>query len=491
MSTTSIEWTDTTWNPTTGCDRVSPGCDHCYALTMAKRLKGMGSAKYQRDGDPRTSGPGFGVTEHATALDAPLSWRKPRKVFVNSMSDLFHNEVSDEFIARVWQAMGGAPQHQYQILTKRPARMRSWTRRWYSGEIEEPYAEAPVPGFPGYVVTTRGQILGKRADTRSGMRLEQGEQGHMRVRLHREGSPRAGESVLVHRAVLHAFSRAPRADEQALHLNGDATDNRWSNLRWGTQSDNWEDRIAHGSGQSWSKLTELDVEAIRARGAAGESAYSIAKDYPVSDTQVRNVLTRRQWSTPIHDRPLAPGERRVLDCAWLGVSVEDQKRADLRIPALLDTPAAVRFLSCEPLLGPVDLGNVDCGGCALDEPCVLDHGALSGIGWVIAGGESGPGARPMHPAWARRLRDQCVAADVPFLFKQWGSWGPVDSYREWFHGGRWIRPDGEFAVYDEWPGFDEGQAAGLQFMQSSRAGKKAVGRELDGRTWDEYPAVAS
>lgn len=95
----TIEWTDATWNPTTGCDRVSEGCDHCYALTLAKRLRGMGAAKYQRDGDPRTSGPGFGLTVHEDVLAAPLHWRKPRRVFVNSMSDLFHPQVPDEFPA--------------------------------------------------------------------------------------------------------------------------------------------------------------------------------------------------------------------------------------------------------------------------------------------------------------------------------------------------------------------------------------------------------
>ena len=119
MSTNSaIEWCDATWSPTTGCDRVSPGCDNCYALTLAKRLKAMGSAKYQRDGNPRTSGPGFGLTTHDDALDLPLRWRKPRRVFVNSMSDLLHKDVSDEFIARVWAVMAATPQHVFQILTK-------------------------------------------------------------------------------------------------------------------------------------------------------------------------------------------------------------------------------------------------------------------------------------------------------------------------------------------------------------------------------------
>jgi protein gp37 len=118
-----IEWTETTWNPTTGCDRISAGCDNCYALTLAKRLKAMGSAKYQADGDPRTSGPGFGVTVHNDALDAPLHWRKRRTVFVNSMSDLFHAKVPTSFVQRVFEVMAATPQHTYQVLTKRARRL--------------------------------------------------------------------------------------------------------------------------------------------------------------------------------------------------------------------------------------------------------------------------------------------------------------------------------------------------------------------------------
>jgi protein gp37 len=120
MSTKSgIEWTEATWNPTTGCDRTSPGCDKCYALTLAKRLKAMGSSKYQLDGDPRTSGPGFRMTLHPDALDIPRTWRMPRMIFVNSMSDLFHPDVPFEFIEQVFEVMASTPRHTYQILTKR------------------------------------------------------------------------------------------------------------------------------------------------------------------------------------------------------------------------------------------------------------------------------------------------------------------------------------------------------------------------------------
>lgn len=139
MAETSIEWTQrpgtigVTLNPTTGCDKISPGCGlprfdgddagGCYAMAMAKRLKAMGQAKYQNDGDPRTSGPGFGLTMHPDVLAEPLKWRTPRTVFVNSMSDLFHAKVTRKFLAQWWAVMAATPQHCYQILTKRPERM--------------------------------------------------------------------------------------------------------------------------------------------------------------------------------------------------------------------------------------------------------------------------------------------------------------------------------------------------------------------------------
>ena len=163
-----------------------------------------------------------------------------------------------------------------------------------------------------------------------------------------------------------------------------------------------------------------------------------------------------------------------LPNVWLGVSVEDQKRADLRIPALLDTPAALRFLSCEPLLGPVDLGAIEHGSRITDclDGSSWQRGVIgrepvmhARIDWVIVGGESGTGARPMHPEWARSLRDQCCAAGVAFLFKQWGTWRPASVVDK---PSRPVR-------YTEHP------------APMVRVGKHAAGRELDGRTWDEFP----
>ncbi len=344
MADTSIEWAEKVWNPTTGCDRVSPGCDHCYALTMAKRLKAMGSAKYQRDGDDRTSGPGFGVTEHPDELTAPLGWRTGRRVFVNSMSDLFHDNVSTAFLARVFAVMAATPRHTYQVLTKRHSRMRS--------------------------------LLSS-----------------------------------------DPFRRLVKDAHSAMQLGG--------------------------------------VLPYR-------------------------PLVINEWPLPN---------------VWLGVSVESQQWADIRIPALLDTPAAVRWLSCEPLLGPVRLAaewlapKVIACWTPGHQPDAKDTAALATItraatrhfarengkpaqgfvDWVVVGGESGPGARPMHPAWARSLRDQCTAAAVPFLFKQWGNWRPLMLGD--YDGATPIRQTHRF---------DDDETV-------VRVGKGKAGRVLDGRTWDEYP----
>lgn len=143
MTKTKIEWTDRVWNPVTGCDKTSPGCDNCYALRLAGRLKKMGSAKYQTDGNPKTSGPGFGVTLHKNVLHQPYSWKKPAQVFVNSMSDMFHPDVPESFIQQTIQVIADTPQHIYQVLTKRSQRLRDladkldWpTNLWMGVSVE-------------------------------------------------------------------------------------------------------------------------------------------------------------------------------------------------------------------------------------------------------------------------------------------------------------------------------------------------------------------
>jgi len=232
---TKIEWTEATWNPVTGCDKISPGCKNCYAERLALRLRAAGTTQYQN---------GFLLTLQPKALELPIGWKKPRVIFVNSMSDLFHKNVPLSFIKQVFAVMQAAPQHQFQILTKRAERL---------GELDE-------------------------------------------------------------------------------------------QLQWG-----------------------------------------------------ENV--------------------------WMGVSVESSEYR-FRIAHLKKTGAKIKFLSLEPLLGP------------------LPHLDLEGIDWVIVGGESGPYSRPMRPQWVRQIRAQCVAAKVPFFFKQWG---------------------GVF--------------------------KSRTGRTLDGKTWDQMPKV--
>lgn len=286
----AIEWTDTTWNPSTGCDRISAGCDNCYALTMARRLKAMGQAKYQNDGDPRTSGPGFGLTIHPDSLNDPFTWKKPRKVFVNSMSDLFHARVPVDFVRQVFEVIEATPQHSYQVLTKRA-------------------------------------------------------------------------------------NRLPK------------------------------------------------------------------------------VADKLPWPSNL----------------WMGVSVENADEMH-RIDSLRRVPAAVRFLSCEPLLGPLD---------GLD---------LTGIHWVIAGGESGPKARPMHPSWARQIRNQCVAADVPFFFKQWGTWVHDPIYDT---SGRWRLVDRAGRMgpvpFSGWGiGRKDGDWNG--WVPMHRASKAFPDHKtLDGFEWHEFP----
>lgn len=285
----AIEWTDATWNPVTGCRKVSPGCDHCYAETFAERWRGTPGHYFEN---------GFDVQLRPGKLDLPLRWTKPRRVFVNSMSDLFHDAVPDEFIVEVFARMWWAPQHTFQVLTKRHGRMRSLLPR-----------------------------------------LE----AHLRDR-------------------------------------------------------------------------ERDLALV---------------DCPTPLT----------WPLPN---------------VWLGVSVENQHWADVRIPALLDTPAAVRWISAEPLLGPIRLAPEWLGPPMVcrrsfgpltpaDRSAVRGFARVLGhpfLDWIVTGGESGPHARPIDPDWVRDLRDQATGWATPFLHKQWGGRTP-----------------------------------------------KAGGRTLDGRTWDQYPTA--
>ena len=156
----AIQWTNSSWNVTTGCDRISPGCDHCYAMVLSKRLKAMGAEKYQNDGDPRTSGPCFGVAFHEGSLTDPLRWRRPRKVFVNSMSDLAHAQISDNEIARVFAVMALAGRHSFQLLTKRPRRLRKLLpQQQFWESVADVAAELRTAGQANAMPTLAGEPL--------------------------------------------------------------------------------------------------------------------------------------------------------------------------------------------------------------------------------------------------------------------------------------------------------------------------------------------
>lgn len=292
---TKVEWTDRTWSPVTGCTKISPGCDHCYAERMAQRLRGRFG--YPQD-DP------FVVTWHPDKLEEPSHWRKPQRVFVCSMSDLFHPRVPWEFIQRIFEVMEEASQHTFQVLTKRPGRMAYF------------------------------------------------------------------------------------ADHE-----------------WQSRYGGWPSNV------------------------------------------------------------------------WAGTSVESAKYLP-RLDALARVPAKVRFVSCEPLLGPLDLRPwllcKTCNGSGFysaTEFCSQCSGSSQGsLHWTICGGESGPSARPMHPQWARGIRDQCQEAGVPLFFKQSGEYLLIREARQ--RGLTWTRERNE-------------PSSGFYM---AKVGKKAAGALLDGREWKEMPA---
>lgn len=407
-----IEWTEATWNPIAGCSLVSPGCTHCYAMKDAHRLAG--------NPNPRIAAKYAGTTKIAArggeakgrtgkrnvpvwtgrvnvaddqVLTQPLRWQKPRRIFVNSMSDLFHADVPDAAIDRIFAVMALTPLHTFQVLTKRAERMRA-------------YLSAP------------------------------------------DVAERVWKAV-------HALA------------------------------DLWAD------GGSEFRLPCVDGDPIMPALAAHGADWGGDLPWPLANV-------------------------------WLGVSAEDQTRADERVPVLLDTPAAVRWVSAEPLLGPIDFtrirqtwfptapGRPATVPGPSEPPVILD--ALTGcrrwpsgdliarrgphLDWIVAGGESGVGARPMHPAWVRSIRDQCARASVPFHFKHWGQWATTTIG----NGGRLDPPlpiNGGFKDIRLWAGdlavrFAPDAMVDEVFKPGNRltipVGKKRAGRLLDGVTHDGFPA---
>lgn len=375
----SIEWTDATWNIITGCTVKSAGCTNCYAMKLAGgRLRHettrAGLTRETRGGPVWTGDVRF----NDSMLDLPLRWKRPRKIFVCAHGDLFHESVPYEWIDRVFAVIALCPQHVFQVLTKRPERMRDYIVNHYS--------------------------------------------------RHKIG---------LHAALLTG----------AKHPDGHGCD-------------------------------------------------PVACNHP---TPLKNL--------------------------WLGVSAENQEAADERIWQLLaipDTFAAVRWVSLEPLLGPINLRWTNYAHKATGESyrqylerngAVSAYEGLRRIDWVVVGGESGPKARAMHPHWVQLLRDQCAAAGVAFLFKQWGEWraitqGGPEWYAELYRSRRaardgesqdalddaygrvctvptlCLRIDGSHVAPDAPNAFLQGTSPMLAF----RVGKREAGRQLDGVLHDAYPA---
>lgn len=366
----TIEWTDATWNPVRGCSRVSPGCLNCYAEKVATRFSDPGQPFHlfaDRLPKPHWTGKVDLVESH---LMDPLKWRKPKRIFVNSMSDLFHEGLSDEQIDRVFAVMALCPQHTFQVLTKRPERMLEFFRT----------RPGPVRIF--------GEAVG-----------DDGNPVH-------EGKYRVMENGFGNRQVDVDVYRAP--------VKGLA-------------------------------CFAADI------GSGGTEGVDDASDCHVSVqfTGLDFIGLTAPWPLPN---------------VWLGVSVENQATADARIPLLLQVPAAVRFVSYEPALGPIEFrdirqergNNIDALRGGIYHPL---HGFIRQdiphLDWIIVGGESGPGARPFEVAWARNTVEQCAAAGVACFVKQLGrnpgEWVRIaeeDENPDWFPLGLKSRKGSDMS---EWP----------------------------------------
>lgn len=451
---TTIEWTrgddgalGKTWNPVTGCTKVSPGCAHCYAETVAARFWAKQYPFIEtRDGsfvDGLRAREFADVQCHEDRLDAPLRWRKPRRVFVNSMSDLFHKDVPDEFIDRVFAVMALTPQHVFQCLTKRAERMRLYMSAadlpnriakaidavLVDREHEPIEKWAEIPGYSGYEASTHGNVRSANGALSTGQNPRCDRE---QVTLWNQGEPR---TWFIHALVLMAWRGLPSEGQEARHRNGDKGDNRLANLLWGTRSENQQDKVRHGAIGGPQKLTREQTVEIRHARAKGATQQSVADRFGVSRSLVSMIESGDVWGNPFDIWPL----RNV----WLGCSVENQHFADERIPLLLQTPAAVRFVSAEPLLGPVNVEPF------LQYPPLHDDHKMTfggrewrGLDWVIAGGESGSGARPCDLAWIRSIVAQCKAAGLPAFVKQLGA---VPIYRTLppFNGAQGLRSNGE------------------------------------------------
>jgi len=414
------------------------------------------------DGSPGYSWNCFGE------LSDLIRRRKPSGIFIAGDIAL----MSNERIASLFGVMAACPQHTFYVLTKRAKRMREWFAEpgiaervdlfkhvalaGKIGEVFAPERSSAIHGFPDYSITNKGRVLslnGSEACLYCGMAMgdglakkkfcshacaskahyekgmgrwsepvsagremsfdESGDLGHCRVMLYRGSDP---ERKLVHRLVLEEFDRPARNGEQCCHIDSVPTNNALWNLRWGSPGDNHQDKKRNGTARSWSKLSPEQVEELRRRAAGGESSESLGCLFGISGTQAQNIIARRQWNWET-------GPKWPLLNVMVGVTVENQAAADERIPELLQTPAACRFLSCEPILEELDLQHWIKCACSEIWP---NEGhppdcPTKKLNWVIVGGESGPNARPCHVEWIRSIVRQCREAGVACWVKQLGS----------------------------------------------------------------------
>lgn len=445
-----IQWCDHTFNPWRGCQKVAAGCANCYAEAQSKRNTGtLGKwgpngtrvvaaesawkqvERWERDAAMREESYQVAAMTCRSEYDY-VEPCYPPAIFCGSMCDVFEDwpgEVRDsrgrvvnprtwrpiesegpepatlaDVRARLFRLIDATPNLTWLLLTKRPQNIRPM---WGDSTIlpnvpaeEEEWRS--IPGHEPYLASSHGRIKGPRGIV-SG---DANSTGHIRVTLH---GVRGRHRELVHRLVLATFVGPPPGESsQARHLDGNASNNYVGNLCWGSQSDNWGDSKRHGTHRRYSKLSSDDVCVIRSRWSNGESFASIARDFPVSDTQVGNICKGEQWNT-------LP---KRSNC-WLGTSIACQDDVDKNIPELLKCRdlCAGLFLSIEPLIGPVDLDTCWPGGM----PSPGGGPYAAGIDQVIVGGESGPHSRPCNVDWIRSIARQCDEAGVLCMVKQLGA----------------------------------------------------------------------
>lgn len=457
---TGIQWCDATWNPIRGCSRVSEGCRNCYAEVVAARFSGPGQAyeglaRRTSKGEARWTGKIMFVEKH---LEDPLRWREPRRIFVNSMSDLFHEDVTDEQIDRIFAVMGLADRHQFQVLTKRPQRMLEYVSEpgrccAIARAIARIRNRRPRKDLENREAKGRAPRSGRRLPEGIGSRsLQEGPRGMDDSsgvpgglgNARREADERLGASGGVGSSArsdsARDYDQSPERTEERQRpvesRTGDVFGTAPSRAGRPSGSEDSSQGIT-ASEDAHYRGGRSGNPGVATTGSSGEGLGGTVRNEAegnFGDLLPENLETHLAWALPN---------------VWLGVSVENQAAADERIPILLDTPAVVRFISAEPLLGPLDLAGYDDGTWWNDNDVETDKR----LDWVIVGGESGAHARPCDVEWIRDIVKQCAEAKVPCFVKQMGKWITGDhtgqgrtGFDTGFVVNRWLLEDGSVFI---------------------------------------------